>query len=148
MLVWLIYVIKQGPFFTRIGDFKVFYSWCLRDNAFVCALWLIKSLPVHSKMRTIRLSLDCVHAAWVTHSPSLYKHNAPLLLLTWQMFISTDFMFVKPHDVPPLLCFYVQTEMRFGVEQLLTITMTITITIMTMITTTITIAIIIKIMIK
>ena len=30
-----------------------------------------------------------------------------------------DFMFVKPHDVPPLLCFHVQTEMRFGVEQLL-----------------------------
>ena len=30
-----------------------------------------------------------------------------------------DFMFVKPHDVPPLLCFNVQTEMRFGVEQLL-----------------------------
>ena len=30
-----------------------------------------------------------------------------------------DFMFVKPHDVPPLLCFDLQTEMRFGVEQLL-----------------------------
>ena len=30
-----------------------------------------------------------------------------------------DFMFVKPHDVPPLLCFNVQTEMRFGVDQLL-----------------------------
>ena len=29
-----------------------------------------------------------------------------------------DFMFVKPHDVPPLLCFNVQTEIRFGVEQL------------------------------
>ena len=28
-------------------------------------------------------------------------------------------MFVKPRDVPPLLCFNVQTEMRFGVEQLL-----------------------------
>ena len=28
-------------------------------------------------------------------------------------------MFVKPHDVPPLLCFNVQIEMRFGVEQLL-----------------------------
>ena len=27
-------------------------------------------------------------------------------------------MFVKPHDVPPLLCFNVQTEMRFWVEQL------------------------------
>ena len=30
-----------------------------------------------------------------------------------------DFMFVKPHDVPALLCFNVQTEMRFGVKQLL-----------------------------
>ena len=30
-----------------------------------------------------------------------------------------DFMFVKPHDVTPLLCFNVQTEMRFWVEQLL-----------------------------
>ena len=30
-----------------------------------------------------------------------------------------DLMFVKPHNVPPLLCFNVQTEMRFGVEQLL-----------------------------
>ena len=29
-----------------------------------------------------------------------------------------DFMFVKPHDVPPLLCFNVQTEMRFWLEQL------------------------------
>ena len=29
-----------------------------------------------------------------------------------------DFKFVKPHDVPPLLCFNVQTEMGFGVEQL------------------------------
>ena len=29
-----------------------------------------------------------------------------------------DFMFVKPHDVPPLLCINVQTEIRFGVEQL------------------------------
>ena len=28
-------------------------------------------------------------------------------------------MVVKPHDVPPLLCFNVQTEMRFGVEQLM-----------------------------
>ena len=27
-----------------------------------------------------------------------------------------DFMFVKPSDVHPLLCFGVQTEMRFGVE--------------------------------
>ena len=27
-----------------------------------------------------------------------------------------DFMFVKPHDVPPLLCANMQTEMRFGVE--------------------------------
>ena len=30
-----------------------------------------------------------------------------------------DFMFVKPHDVPPLLCFNVQNEIRFGVERLL-----------------------------
>ena len=30
-----------------------------------------------------------------------------------------DFMFVKAHDVPLVLCFNVQTEMRFGVEQLL-----------------------------
>ena len=28
-------------------------------------------------------------------------------------------MFVKPHDVPPLLCFDVQTEITFGVEHLL-----------------------------
>ena len=28
-------------------------------------------------------------------------------------------MFVKPHDVPLLLCFKVQTEMKFGVEQVL-----------------------------
>ena len=27
-------------------------------------------------------------------------------------------MFVKPHDVPPLLCFNVQTEMRFWLQQL------------------------------
>ena len=30
-----------------------------------------------------------------------------------------DFMFVKPHDVPPLLCFNVQTEMRLRLKQLL-----------------------------
>ena len=30
-----------------------------------------------------------------------------------------DFMSVKPHDVPPLLSANVQTEIRFGVEQLL-----------------------------
>ena len=30
-----------------------------------------------------------------------------------------DFMFVKPHEVPPLLYANMQTEMRFGVEQLL-----------------------------
>ena len=30
-----------------------------------------------------------------------------------------DFMFVKPHNLPPLLCFSVQTELRFGIEQLL-----------------------------
>ena len=29
-----------------------------------------------------------------------------------------DFMLVKPHDVPPLLCANVQIEMRFVVEQL------------------------------
>ena len=28
-------------------------------------------------------------------------------------------MFVKPHDVPLLLCFNVQAEMRFWLEQLL-----------------------------
>ena len=28
-------------------------------------------------------------------------------------------MFLNPHHVPPLLCFNVQTKMRFGVEQLL-----------------------------
>ena len=66
------------------------------------------------------------------------KHNAPLLLFTWKMFIlmewsnqylctgehfqwgldisQFDFMFVKPHDVLPLLCFDVQNEMRFWVE--------------------------------
>ena len=27
-------------------------------------------------------------------------------------------MFVKPHHVPPLLCFNVQTEMRFRLKQL------------------------------
>ena len=35
------------------------------------------------------------------------------------------FMFVKPHDVPLLLCFNVQTEMRFWVEQLLFTTPTL-----------------------
>ena len=34
-------------------------------------------------------------------------------------------MFVKPHDVPPLLCLNVQTEMRFGVEQFLFTTPTL-----------------------
>ena len=34
-------------------------------------------------------------------------------------------MFVKPHDVPPLLCFNMQTEMRFWVEQLLFTTPTL-----------------------
>ena len=34
-------------------------------------------------------------------------------------------MFVKPHDVPPLLCVNVQIEMRFGVEQLLFTTPTL-----------------------
>ena len=40
-------------------------------------------------------------------------------LCTWEHFQSDldkfqfDFMFVKPHDVPPLLCFKVQTLMRF-----------------------------------
>ena len=34
-------------------------------------------------------------------------------------------MFVKPHDVPPQLCFNVQTEMWFGVEQLLFTTPTL-----------------------
>ena len=36
-----------------------------------------------------------------------------------------DFMFVKLHDVPPLLCFNVLTEMRFWVEQLLFTTSTL-----------------------
>ena len=30
-----------------------------------------------------------------------------------------DFMFVKPHDVPPLLCCNAQTEIRFWLQQLL-----------------------------
>ena len=30
-----------------------------------------------------------------------------------------DFMFVKPHDAPPLLCANVQIEMRFVGEQIL-----------------------------
>ena len=35
------------------------------------------------------------------------------------MFILTDFnnIFVKPHDVPLLLCFDVQTEVRFRLKQ-------------------------------
>ena len=31
-----------------------------------------------------------------------------------------DFMFMKPRDVPPLLCLNVQTDMRFLLQQLLT----------------------------
>ena len=36
-----------------------------------------------------------------------------------------DFMFMKPHEVPPLLYANAQTEMRFGVEQLLFTTPTL-----------------------
>ena len=36
-----------------------------------------------------------------------------------------DFMFVKPHEVPPLLYANVQTEMGFGVEQFLFTTPTL-----------------------
>ena len=36
-----------------------------------------------------------------------------------------DFMSAKPHDEPPLLCANVQTEMRFGVEQLVFTTPTL-----------------------
>ena len=73
--------------------------------------------------------------AWEPFQLPWDKHN--VLLFTWKTFISTDltniyvlesicsrnlhifqcdFIFVKPHDV---LCVNVQTEMRFGVEQLL-----------------------------
>ena len=47
------------------------------------------------------------------------------MIMYWRVFpvgskhISVGFYFVKPHDVPPLLCFNLQIEMRFGVEQLL-----------------------------
>ena len=43
------------------------------------------------------------------------------ILMYWRAFpviFQYDFMFVKPHDVPPRLCFNVQTEIRFWVEQL------------------------------
>ena len=77
----------------------------------------------------------------------LDKQNAPLLLSTcvknvhvdrFNQYLCTgkhlqsdlrifqfDFMFVKPRDVPPLLCANVQTKMRFGVEQLVFTTPTL-----------------------
>ena len=59
------------------------------------------------------------------------KCSFRLIFLYWRTFpvgsiyISVRFMFVKPHDVPPLLCFNVQTEMKFCAEQLLFTTPTI-----------------------
>ena len=79
------------------------------------------------------------HAGEPIHLP-WDKHNAPLLFFyvenvhfDWfNQYLCTgehlqsdldifqfDFMFPKPHDLPQLLCANVQTEMRFGVEQLL-----------------------------
>ena len=52
------------------------------------------------------------------------KCSFRLIFLYWRAFpvgsrhISVRFMFVKTHDVPPLLCFNVQTEMKFCAEQL------------------------------
>ena len=54
-----------------------------------------------------------------------------LIFLYWRAFpvgsthISVRFMFVKPPDVPPLLCFNMQTEMKLCAEQLLFTTPTI-----------------------
>ena len=59
------------------------------------------------------------------------KCSFRLIFLYWRAFpvgsghISVRFMFVKPHDVPPLLCFNVQTEMKFSAEQILFTTPTI-----------------------
>ena len=72
----------------------------------------------------------------ITHLSVIYVENVHFdwfkqYLYTGEHFQSDldifqfDFMFVKPHDVPPLLCFNVQTEMRFGVEQLLFTTLTL-----------------------
>ena len=40
-------------------------------------------------------------------------------LTHWRIYVSVNYMLVKPPDVLPLLCFNVQTEMRFWVEQFL-----------------------------
>ena len=59
------------------------------------------------------------------------KCSFRLIFLYWGAFpvgsryISVRFMFAKPHDVPPLLCFNVQTEMKLCAEQLLFTTPTI-----------------------
>ena len=97
-------------------------------------------LMTSSSYGPVEGSLKLAATRWVTHSPTSWiMHSPPFgiyvenihfdwfnrCLCTGHHFQSDldifrfDFMFTKPHDVPSMFCFNVQTDMRFLLQQLL-----------------------------
>ena len=91
-------VCQQASSVLKIGFLRPSgFESCIQQRKTTCLL-------------SIRKSLACARASKLT-TTNMYIVHIQSDLDIFQF----DFMFVKPHDVPPLLCFNVQIEMRFWV---------------------------------